>query len=238
MPRPNEIEVKALECSGQLLRFAAENKSGLPPAVVADIEAAWQAQAKSEWDAQIAAKFWVAYDGLCSHLRPVTVDTYQETAAPIRSWLGWLGHGPTTRARRWAMIFLAFFILLLLASLGVSIFVVAAESAITEVRSFTEKASNAVATIEKMIATRPATITNDSSFMDQALKPEEKTWIADLRSQAVSLWEALDGMHQKTNAVAIRKLLGSEYSLCNDNQDPMTDHCYKKGRLEIPEKIV
>jgi hypothetical protein len=188
MPPPNEIEVKTLECSGQLLRFAAENKSGLPLAIVADIEAARQAQAKSDWDAQIASKFWIAYDGLCSHLRPVTLETYQATTAPIRSWLGWLGHGPTTRARRWATIFLVIFISLLVVSLGVSIFVAAAESAITEVRAFREKASKAVATIEKMISTRPATITNDSSFMDQSLKPEEKTWIADLRNQAVSLW--------------------------------------------------
>jgi len=237
MAPPNQIEVKTLECSGELLRFAAENKAGIPPAVVADIEDAWQAQNKSEWDAQIAAKFWVAYGGLCSHLRPVTLDTFEATTAPIRSWLGWLGRGPTTYARRWAAIFLAFFLFLLLASLGVSIFVAAAESAIKEVRAFTEKASNAVDKIEKMVANRPVTITNDSSFMDQSLKPEEKTWITDLRNQAMSLWEALDGMHQKTNAFAIQRLLGSEYPLCNDNQDPITDRCYKKGRLYLPAKI-
>jgi hypothetical protein len=115
MSQPNEIEGRALECSGELLRFAAENKSGLQPAVVADIEAAWQAQKKTEWDTQIAVKFWIAYDALCSHLRPLTLDTYIATTAPIRSWLG---RGPTTYARRWAAIFLAFFIILLIASLG------------------------------------------------------------------------------------------------------------------------
>lgn len=234
---PSEIEVKVLECSGELLRFAAENKSGLPLAVVADIEAAWQAQEKSEWDAQIATKFWIAYDGLCSHLRPLTLDTYKATTAPIRSWLGWLGRGPTTYARRWATIFLVFFILLLTVTLGVSIFVVAAENATKEVRTFTEKASKNVDTIEKMMTNRPPTITNDSRFADQSLKPEEKTWIADLRNQAASLWEALDGMHQKTNAFAIQGLVGSAYSLCNDNQEPVADRCYKKGRLELPEKI-
>jgi hypothetical protein len=235
--KPNEIEVQALECSGELLRFAAENKSGLPPAVVADIEAAWQAQEKSEWETQIAVKFWIAYDGLCSHLRPLTLDTYKATTAPIRSWFGWLGHGPTTFARRWATIFCAFFVLLLTVTLGVSIFVVATESAIKEVRVFIEKASKNVDTIEKMMTTRPPTITNESRFTDPSLKPEEKTWIADLRNQAVGLWEALDGMYQKTNAFAVRRLLGREYALCEDNQDPVDKHCYKKGRLELPEKI-
>jgi hypothetical protein len=234
---PNQVELETLERSRELLRFGAENKSGLPPAVVADIEAAWEAQGKSAWDAQIAAKFWLAYDGLCSHLRPVTLDTFEATTAPIRSWLGWFWHGRTTYARRWAAIFLAFFIFLLSASLGVSIFVAAAESAIKEVRAFTEKASTAVDKIDKMIANRPPTITNDSRFMDQSIKPEDKTWILELRNQAMSLWEALDGMHQKTNAIAIRKLTESEYPLCNDNQDPATNHCYQKGRLALPANI-
>jgi hypothetical protein len=237
MSQPNEIEVKALECSGELLRFAAENKSGLSPAVVADLEAAWQAQKNPEWDTQIAVKFWIAYDALCSHLRPLTLDTYRATTAPIRSWFGWLGRGPTTYARRWAAIFLAFFIVLLIASLGVSIFVVAAESEIKEVRAFTDSASKAQATIDEMVGSRPQTITNDSKFTDQSLKPEDKTWIAKLRNQAVSLWEALDGMYQKTNEFGVQGLLGRKYSLCEDGQDPVTNHCYKKGRLELPEKI-
>jgi hypothetical protein len=237
MATPNQIELKTLECSGELLRFSAENKTGLPLAVVTDIEAAWQAQEKSQWDPQIAARFWVAYDGLCSHLHPVTLDSFEATTAPIPSWLRWLGRGPTTYARRWATIFLALFIFLLFVSLGVSIFVVAAESAIKEVRTFTEKASKAVDTMEKMIADRPAAITDDSTFTDPALKHDDKTWMTNLRNQAVSLWESLDGMHQKTNAFAIIRLLGNEYPLCNVNQDPVTDHCYRKGRLELPARI-
>lgn len=154
MGRPTEVESKALACSGALLRFAAENKSGLPSAVVTDIEAAWQAENSSTWDAQTAAKFWVAYDGLCSHLRPVTLDTFEATTAPIRSWLGWLGHGPTTYARRWATVFLVFFMFLLLVSVGVSFFVAAAETEISEVGELTRSASETVEMMDKMLANR------------------------------------------------------------------------------------
>jgi hypothetical protein len=237
MPLPTDIEIETLKSSGQLLKFAAENKSGLPAAAVADIEAAWQAQAQSTWSAEIAQKFWVAYDALCSHLRPVTLDTFQATTAPVPSWLACLGYGPTTFAKRWARFFLAFFILLLFASLGISIFVASAENSIRAVRAFTNTATDAEATLEKDIANHPTTVTVNSKFTDQSLKPEARLWLVGLRNQAMSLWEAEDGMYHVTNSFSMRALVGKEYPLCQGNQDPTTDRCYQKGRLALPERI-
>jgi hypothetical protein len=48
MNAPTSIETQILEQCGELLKFAAENKTGLPVQVVTDIEEAWDAQAQSK----------------------------------------------------------------------------------------------------------------------------------------------------------------------------------------------
>src|SRR5262249_4080981 len=118
MVAPNSTEAEVLSQCSELIRFAAENKSGLPIDVVTDIESGLQAaQTEGSWNAQVAGQFWCAYDKLCSHLRPVTLDTLS-AARPVPSWLRVFGRSrKTTVAKRWAFLFLTVMVLLLGSSL-------------------------------------------------------------------------------------------------------------------------
>lgn len=52
----------------KLLRFAAENKSGLPFVVISSIENAFDAHRKGSWTAETSASFLSACDQLRTHL--------------------------------------------------------------------------------------------------------------------------------------------------------------------------
>lgn len=91
MPRsPQPSEAEALNRSGGLLRFAAEN-SELPETLVSTICAAWEAAQLQQWDEPIATKFWLAFNSLCKLIKPVTMDTLSTNLReiPQPKWRFW-----------------------------------------------------------------------------------------------------------------------------------------------------
>src|SRR5215218_1721768 len=93
MSDPTPETAQALAIGGSLIQFATESKSGLATDVIAKIETALEAQKTNQWAPQIAAEFWTAYDKLCSHLKPVTVDTFR--GAQIKAYRPLGQQGPT-----------------------------------------------------------------------------------------------------------------------------------------------
>lgn len=69
------FEEEALEMSGQLLQFAAQNSKDLPADVIESITAAVGAKQSKAWDDTIAGQFWVAFNKICMLIKPVTFET-------------------------------------------------------------------------------------------------------------------------------------------------------------------
>jgi hypothetical protein len=107
-------EVVALNNSTKLLKFAAESPKDVPPAVVADLLAAWEAAENNAWNPTIATAFWVAYGKLCDLIKPVTMDTLAmgEPRVPPTGWRRLFPHPTASRAQAKATGYLALLLLL------------------------------------------------------------------------------------------------------------------------------
>jgi hypothetical protein len=110
-----DSEVVALDNSTKLLKFAAESPKDVPPTVIADLLAAWEAAENKAWNPTIATAFWVAYGKLCDLIKPVTMDTLamgESRAAPSTGWRRYLPYRSASRAQAKASCYLALLLLL------------------------------------------------------------------------------------------------------------------------------
>ena len=238
MGSPKPCESKVLDECCKLLTFATENKTALPSQIIADIEAAWDAEDRLAWSPEVATKFWSAYDGLCSHLRPVTIDTLSASYDQLPSWLSWLGSKKTTTlARRSARVSLIFLLFILVASLAVAYVTTNGEIAANEIDKQMENGNKTVSEIRNIMSTKPDAINPETPFDSEALKPEERKWVADLRSHILSLFIVADTLYEKSNTSVFRMLLIKEYPLCDKWEDITRLHCYYKGYIEQPMSL-
>jgi hypothetical protein len=240
MSAPNAIETETLNRCGSLLRFAAENKSGLPVQVVADIENAWEAQSQSNWNPQVATKFWAAYDALCSHMRPVTLDTLSTSDSAVRpkdSWLYRLGFKTKLSvSRKWARGFLFLLIFFLIVSMRLAYIATTSDIMLADIQKLMLDGNKTVSDIRKLIADRPNGLEDDTDWNSDSLSSEARTWVAQLREELIDLWTTADNLYDKTNSVAALLWLG-EYPLCKSGETPAYNHCYEKGRLRDPSSL-
>jgi hypothetical protein len=237
MSGPTSIEKEALAQCGELLKFAAENKTGLPLQVIADIEVAWDAQSQSKWDALVASKFWAAYDALCTHLRPVTLDTLS-AARPEYSWLRRFGYqGKTPLSHRWARRFLLLLLGILITSMLFAFITTTGEISTQDIKDRMANGDKAVSDIQQLIAQRPIELTNTIGFDDPKLSPDARVWVFKLRQHLIDLWATADALYYKTNAILAGLLFLGEYPLCATNQSPEQDHCYYMGKIEQPNSL-
>jgi hypothetical protein len=202
MNAPNETEAALLERCKELLQFAAENKTGLSVQVVTDIEMAWHAQSKSAWTPEVATKFWTAYDGLCSHLRPVTLDTLMASRPERRRW-----GREISPAHKWARRFLFIYLVVLAISLILAFVTTSGEILITEIEALIVKGDEEVATIRDQIAQRPSAIDDVQDFDSRSLSQEGRVWVTRLREHLFKLWILEDQLYDKTNAIVSKMLL-------------------------------
>ena len=117
MARPlTPSESEALTRCGGLLRFAAENTKDLPQTIVATISSAWDARDADTWDQEIATEFWLAFNSLCTLIKPVTMDTLSTNLReiPPPKWKFWQKTAqPISLARRSARRYLILLLFLL-----------------------------------------------------------------------------------------------------------------------------
>jgi hypothetical protein len=238
MSTPTSIEAELLDQCGELLKFAAENKTGLPVQVVTDIEEAWDAQSKSNWNPQIATKFWTAYDGLCSHLRPVTLDTLS-ASRPVDSCLSRFGYkAKTSFSRRWAYLFLVLLVVILVISMFLAYVTTTGEILTHDIQDLMTQGDKAVSDIRQQISERPNGIQDTTDLDGAALTPDARLWVVHLRQRLIDLWTIADTLYDKTN-VSVSKLLSlGEYPLCVEGKFPSTtNHCYYKGEIRQPKTL-
>ncbi|HEV2629452.1 MAG TPA: hypothetical protein VGV41_12505 [Pseudolabrys sp.] len=113
--QPEQSEAEALNRAGGLLRFAAEN-SQLSEDIVGPICAAWDARQNNAWTQAVAVKFWIAFNSLCTLVKPVTMDSLSTNLkeVPPPSWLRpWKPH-PISLSKRTADHYLILLVVLLL----------------------------------------------------------------------------------------------------------------------------
>jgi hypothetical protein len=74
MAKCTDSDLAALNASGPLLRFAAENVKNLDPDLPLAVAEAHAAAANDSWDPKISQRFWGAFARLCDLIHPVTMD--------------------------------------------------------------------------------------------------------------------------------------------------------------------
>src|SRR5271168_723071 len=121
MPRPlSPAEEEALQRSGSLLKFASENVKDLPKPVVGTIMVAQDAKDGNQWEESVATEFWLAFNSLCTLIKPVSMDTISTNLpeTPIAQWKVFLRLGKTgdtvSLSRRTAARYLDLLLVLLI----------------------------------------------------------------------------------------------------------------------------
>ncbi|HXC08091.1 MAG TPA: hypothetical protein VNV61_04120 [Steroidobacteraceae bacterium] len=71
---PSDAEKEALNRSGPLIRFASENVKDLDKTLVLAISQARKAEIDKTWSPATSAEFWLAFNALCTLIKPVTID--------------------------------------------------------------------------------------------------------------------------------------------------------------------
>jgi|SRR5579864_332891 len=183
-PMPDESE--ALAKATGVLRFAAENAKDLPEAAVTTICTALDAQQANTWDQKIAADFWLAFNSLCTLIKPVTVETLSTNlrVIPPPKWKFWMrAPKPLSLASQSAGRYVYLLILLLLAVVIFSFFASTADRLSTEVQA-TIKSGNEVT--QKMASEIDAfyAVIGDKKFLFVDPKQQEKiTYLQSLLQQ-------------------------------------------------------
>lgn len=191
MPQPTPETISALAISDQIIKFATENKTGLPADVVTKITAALNAHASNTWTDQISTDFWTAYDQLCSHLKPVTVDTFKAAQPkPFRPLGAWGPVFQVSTPRRWAYGFSGI-LLALLAATALSLFMASAgDTLLSEIEKLKTQGDATVQEIRHRLVEMPcmpAVPQSDARLKQAATTKLEASAREELRENAICL---------------------------------------------------
>ena len=203
----NDSELAALNVSGTVLRFAAENRQDLDTNIVAQITAALDAKEANTWDQNTATTFWDAYRQLCVLIQPVTVDSLRATREPLAApnWQVWrLGD---SLARRSATRYLTLLIVLLVLAVTLGFLASIQTKLVTEVEKLissgdelTEKMVAEVDSLDTVIGTRKfSEVTKPGQ--QGGISNDQIKMISALKSQLTQEDHLITQMLQKTQAL-------------------------------------
>jgi hypothetical protein len=196
--QPSEIE--ALDKSGGLLRFAAENNR-LPEETVSTICTAWDVAEAKQWDQSIATRFWLAFNSLCTLIKPVTMDSLstnlREIARPRWMISANLGE-PTTLPSRTARRYLLLLFGLLLAAVVLSFIVTTGNNLASDLRKLIGEGNQLTDKINSQIDLLGLAIA-EKEF---AAAPDRQKEVSVLQSQLQEQNFLLDQMLQKTKIMS------------------------------------
>jgi hypothetical protein len=205
---------EALDQSERIIRFAAENKAALDPAVILNIQNALTAERNASWSESIASDFWAAYGKLCTLLQPVTVDSLN------------LSFRYKPRAYAWAFQAV---LMALLAATGLALFVAATgDSAVSDINSLVQQGDTVVAEIRDGWLAKPDKILVDKPLDDDAQPTDVRRWIGKLNTSILKLFLVNDQLFARANSAAFRMMGVPPYEVCQNGWKP---DCYEKGNL-------
>jgi uncharacterized coiled-coil protein SlyX len=193
LSKPQDIELAALTQVGELLKFAAENAKSISADVVSTIASAWEARDNDTWSPDISAKFWTAYNSICSTINPVTLDTIASNAETVdrRRWLHRRGGERTSPAKRAAEHYLAILLAALLIAIVLQFIVSTATNLQIEINKTVTDSEPVITKISQQLATL-SDLLPDKDFAALTPSAEQKKTIADLNTefqQVFYLWD-------------------------------------------------
>jgi hypothetical protein len=224
---PTADEVIALSNSHKLLKFAAENKTGLSQQLVLDLQEAWKAQANSSWSAAVAAKFWAAYDGLNSHLQPITFNSIECVRL----------------AKKTANAYTFVLLVALVFTMGLAFIASTGDAVIKNIGDLIQAGDNHIAEIRtKLVGI------NDYSKLhsldDESLPPETRAAIHEIRNKLQDVYFVSDQLFHKMHSYPFRLLGVPAYPACTKAESDAImaspsrkpDRlCYFQGDLSDPK---
>lgn len=206
MSKPTYQEMEALKQAEVLLRFAAENKQ-IAGNLVSEIAQSRDAVAEDKWSPDVSAKFWVAYNTLCTLLRPVTWDTLLNNQVPTSGRRRFFS---TSRplSKRLARLYLVVLIAGLLLAIVLQFVVATASNLAAETKKMRgEIAQTGAAMVEEMAPVRAKV--GKGSFSDAKLNPEQAKTIAKMQTQFRSMWLKEDVIAKKLQVFGFLTSLGA-----------------------------
>lgn len=229
MPRAlSSAEGEALQISGSLLKFASENVKDLPKQVVSTIMAAEDAKEANQWEEAIATEFWLAFNSLCTIIKPGTVDTIATNLreVPVPKWKVLLrlrqAGDRVSLAQKTARRYLESlsFLLILAVVLGCLVATTTRlsgeiEKLITTGNELTDKMVSETDELERALGSKDF----------NAAGADQQRGIASLQKEFEQLNYLLDQILQKNNVLTRLYSFG------------FSDAAYEKGTLEPAHKI-
>ncbi len=207
MAKPQKVEDTALEHAGTLLQFAAENKQ-LPENVVLTIAASWDAAAQNNWTPETSAKFWTAYNTLCTAIRPASLDsirvTNEPSAASLR-WMFWRGDGSKPKVA--ARSYLATLIVFLLVSIFLQFAVSNAASLATETDKMIAEMDQTIVKMTQAIAALRGAI-GTRAFSEAKLTADQTKTISDVQNEFRQIWLMEDRIAAKLELFSLLTWIG------------------------------
>lgn len=234
MPAPKSHDLDAIEKSSSLLQFAAENKTGLQASVVTDLKDGWDAADAGTWTTAVATKFWVAYDALNSHLKPVTLDTIEACRLNLKHRLSFLGVSRlTSQALRTANFYRNILVVALALTMVVAFIASTADTTIKQLTELSVKGDEKLKAVRDRLGNIPAEVATASSLYDPKLSPESKKWVSELWAELQDMYFIADQMFHKVNSSVFWLMGVRTLRVCKNIHEK--ENCYSKGSLKNPE---
>lgn len=193
MSKPQAVELTALDQVGALLKFAAENAKSISPEVVSTVASAWEARDTDKWTPELSSKFWVAFNTLCSIIKPVSLDTISsnEPNHKRRSWLPWWQSETMSISKRTARGYLSILLVALFVSIFLQFIVATAGTLSGEIdkivasnEQIASKISQALVTVGELPA--------DKEFANLKMSLEQVKTIASINDGFDQIWFGQD----------------------------------------------
>jgi uncharacterized membrane protein len=185
---PTPAEAEALAASSNLVKFAAETVKDIPAETVATIYSALDAATTERWNQEIAAKFWPAYNSLCSLIKPVTV----EALLVNRTDGARLSLAKLTSQRYLRLLYA-----LLVIAVIVGFATTTASALAKEIRDLVDAGNKVTDQIVELADRLEATVGRRE--FSEVTDPEAKKIIAQLQSRLQEQYYLLDKIAPKTN---------------------------------------
>ena len=200
LPKPQPVELRALEQAGALLRFAAENTKEIPEKLSSAITNSWEARDQRKWTPEIATRFWDAYNALCALIKPVNIDTLITSTQIVnrRPWYYWGKPQATTEAKATAHKYINILLVTLLFSIALQFIVTTAVSLTTEINEIMAANEKIAEKLNQEIPLLVSAIGN-GEISESTLTPDQLKLVSTIRNEFDKIWIEEDRIALKLN---------------------------------------
>jgi hypothetical protein len=223
MPSLRNLDRKALEQAGTLLKFAAENKQ-VADNVAKTIAECSEAADNGTWTPDISSRFWIAYSSLCTAIRPVTLDTIANNEVPPSgSRFFWSPVSPSKRAARRYLVILILFLLL---AIIFQFIVATASNLVKEAKDIGKDIAQGGQTLIQEISSIRGSL-GTGRFSETKLTPDQLKSVSQMQTQFRTMWIKEDTVVRKL------RLFSSLTTFGLDNEI----YSYTSGTLQAVDSV-